>query len=465
MPIQTRYLYLLRYILLVTDILMLNLVYVLAYYFTAYLGKGVNAELQKHYLVVCNLLWFFNTAVFKLYSAYNARRIGRIYRGTIKSIILHFILFSIYILFAKDYEFSRTFLVLFYVFLLGSFVINRFIGTYIQYVLINKFNSTRKVAVLGNNATGLRLAQYLQKQKNVDFFGVMDDDKSVYGSAKVKISDSIIEKLQEAASYGVMDLYVAVPPSKMHEISPLVKEADRLLLRLKFIPDIAGELAAPYTISYMGGEFPIITLRTEPLESMGNRFKKRMFDLIFSIMVIFFVLSWLYPIIAILIKLQSKGPVLFKQERSGINDQPFWCYKFRSMRMNVDSNKKQATRGDSRITPIGKFLRKSSLDEMPQFFNVFLGDMSVVGPRPHMLSHTEEYRTIINQYMVRQFVKPGITGWAQVNGYRGETKEDSAMQKRVEHDIFYLEHWSSVFDIQIIFMTMINVFRGEDNAY
>lgn len=465
MPIQTRYLYLLRYILMVTDILMLNFVYVFAYYFTTYLGKGVNAELQKHYLVVCNLLWFFNTAVFKLYTAYNARRIERIYRGTVKSVILHFVLFSIYIVFAKDYEFSRTFLVLFYVVLLISFVINRFLGTYIQHVLINKFNSTRKVAILGNNATGLRLAQYLQKQKNVDFFGVMDDDKSVYGSAKVKISDSIIEKLQEAASYGVMDLYVAVPPSKMHEISPLVKEADRLLLHLKFIPDIAGELAAPYTISYMGGEFPIITLRTEPLESMGNRFKKRVFDLIFSTMVIVFVLSWLYPIIAILIKLQSKGPVLFKQERSGINDQPFWCYKFRSMRMNGDSNKKQATKGDSRITPIGRFLRKSSLDEMPQFFNVFLGDMSVVGPRPHMLSHTEEYKAIISEYMVRQFVKPGITGWAQVNGYRGETKEDSAMQKRVEHDIFYLERWSSIFDIQIVFMTVINVFRGEENAY
>ena len=465
MPIQTRYLYLLRYILLITDLLLLNIVYVGAYYITAHLGKEVNEELNKHYLVVCNLLWFFNTAVFKLYSSYNARKIQRIYRSTIKSLFVHFVLFSLYLLFSKDFDFSRTFLVLFYILLSGSFVVDRFIGTWIQHVLISKFNSTRKVAVMGINGTGDRISQYLQKQKNVDFFGIIEEDNSIYGNSNNKVSDEIAGKMQEAASYGVTDLFVAVSPSRMHEVHPLVLEADRQLLRLKFIPDLAGALAAPYTISYMGGEFPIITLRKEPLEEISNRFKKRMFDLIFSSLVIIFVLSWLYPIIGILIKLQSRGPVLFKQQRSGINDTPFWCYKFRSMRVNDDSHKKQATKGDPRITKIGAFLRKSSLDEMPQFFNVFLGNMSVVGPRPHMLKHTAEYSAIISQFMVRQFVKPGITGWAQVNGYRGETKEDSAMENRVEHDIWYLEHWSSMLDIQIIFMTVINVFHGEDNAY
>jgi len=465
MPIQTRYLYLLRYILMITDILLINVVYIGAYYFTAHLGKEVNEEINKHYLVVCNLLWFFNTAAFGLYSAYNARKIQRIYRSTIKSLVLHFVLFSIYLLFAKDHEFSRTFLLLFYILLFVSFVIDRFIGTYIQHVLISKFNSTRKIAVMGINGTGDRIAQYLRKQKNVDFFGIIEEDNSIYGKANEKVSPLIMSKMQEAALYGVKDLFVAVSPSRMHEVGPLVLEADRQMIRLKFIPDLAGALAAPYTISYMGGEFPIITLRDEPLEAMSNRFKKRMFDLIFSTLVIIFILSWLYPIIGLLIKIQSRGPVLFKQQRSGINDQPFWCFKFRSMRMNADSNKKQATKGDPRITKIGSFLRKTSLDEMPQFLNVFLGSMSVVGPRPHMLRHTEEYSAVISQYMVRQFVKPGITGWAQVNGFRGETKDDSAMESRVEHDIWYLEHWSSMLDVQIIFMTVINVFHGEDNAY
>jgi len=465
MPIQTRYLYLLRYILMITDILVLNIVYIGAYYLTSHLGKEVNDELNKHYLVVCNLLWLFNTAVFKLYSAYNARKIQRIYRSTIKSLFLHFVLFSIYLLFAKDFDFSRTFLVLFYVLLSVSFTVDRFIGTYIQHVLISRFNSTRKIAVMGKNGTGDRIADYLQKQKNVDYFGTLEEDDSMYGKAGDQVSAQLSSQMQEAVLYGVKDIFVAISPSRMHEVKPLVLEADKQMLRLKFIPDFAGVLAAPYTISYMGGEFPIITLRDEPLEAMSNRFKKRMFDLVFSSLVIIFVLSWLYPIIGLLIKLQSKGPILFKQQRSGINDTPFWCYKFRSMRMNDDSHKKQATKGDPRITKIGAFLRKSSLDEMPQFFNVFLGNMSVVGPRPHMLRHTEEYSAIISQYMVRQFVKPGITGWAQVNGFRGETKDDGAMESRVEHDIWYLEHWSSMLDIQIIFMTVINVFHGEDNAY
>ena len=465
MSIQTRYLYLLRYILPVTDILLLNIVYIIAYYFTAYMGKEVNEELQRHYLVVCNLMWLFTTAVYGLYSEYNARKLERIYRGTFKSSMLHFAMFTIYLLFAKDFEFSKMFLIAFYVFLAMAFTLNRFIGTYIQYLLIKRFNSTRKVAVMGNNDTGLRVAAYLQKQRNIDFYGFVGDDACIYGDGEGRISADASARLQQAALYGVKDLYVSVSPSRMGEIGPLVMEADKQLLRLKFIPDLAGALSAPYRISYMGGEFPIITLRHEPLEAMANRSKKRAFDLVFSGLVIVFVLSWLYPLIGLLIKLQSKGPILFKQQRTGINDQPFWCYKFRSMRMNDDSDKKQATKGDDRITPIGRFLRKSSLDEMPQFFNVFRGEMSVVGPRPHMLRHTEEYKMIIGQYMVRQFVKPGITGWAQVNGYRGETKDDSAMAKRVEYDIWYLEHWSSMLDVRIIFLTVINAIRGEENAY
>jgi len=170
-------------------------------------------------------------------------------------------------------------------------------------------------------------------------------------------------------------------------------------------------------------------------------------------------------LLALLIKIQSKGPVLFKQERTGRNDETFWCYKFRSMRMNDKCNDLQASRDDERITPIGKFMRRTSLDEMPQFFNVFMGEMSVVGPRPHMLKHTEEYKAIVTQYMVRQFLKPGITGWAQVNGMRGETKTQQDMEDRVKLDLHYLENWSAMFDVKIVFMTIINLLRGDENAY
>lgn len=465
MAIQTRYIYLLRYILPVTDIIMLNLVYFMAYYATAELGKTGSGEIDKNYIIVCNLIWMLSTAVFGLYTAYGARRLERIYRGTWRSVILHFVLFAIYLMFARDDQFSRTFLLVFYFSLSVAFIINRFVGTSIQYIVINKFKATKKVAVMGSNDTAIRISVYLQKQASLDFYGFVGDDDSIYSDEQGFVSEVVSKRLMEAAESGVKDVYVAVAPQRMGEVKALVAEADRQCVRLKFIPDLGGTLASPYTMSYLGGEFPIITLRHEPLEEMGNRFKKRVFDVLFSSLVIVFILSWLYPIIGLLIKLQSPGPVLFKQLRSGRNDEPFWCYKFRSMTVNKDSDEKQATKNDARITKIGAFLRKTSLDEMPQFFNVFLGNMSVVGPRPHMLKHTEQYKEIISQFMVRHFLKPGITGWAQVNGYRGETKEKEAMENRVKYDIYYLENWTTMLDVRIIFMTIINAVRGEENAY
>ena len=462
---QTRYLYLLKYILPITDIFMLNLVYYAAWYLTGYLGKFVSDELLRHYVVVCNLMWLFSALLFGLYSEYGARRLERIYRGTWRSVIMHLVLFSLYLLLAKDAGFSKTFLVIFYVLMILSFALNRFLGTAFQLLVFNKMDGKRKIAVMGFNPTGNRLADYMKRQANVDFYGFIGGNDYAYNQQTGKLSDEVIQEMEEAAANGVKDLYVAVEPQRMSKIHVLLQEADKQCLRLKFVPDIAGTLATPYTISYMGGEVPMIKLRHEPLEDMSNRFKKRAFDVLFSLLVIVFILSWLYPIIAVLIKLQSRGPVLFKQLRSGRNDEPFWCYKFRSMRVNKASDKVQATKGDSRITPIGQFLRKSSLDELPQFFNVLYGSMSVVGPRPHMLSHTEEYKAIITQFMVRHFMKPGITGWAQVNGFRGETKEDGAMEKRVQHDIWYLENWSGMLDVKIVFMTVINVLRGEENAY
>ncbi|HEY8398890.1 MAG TPA: sugar transferase, partial [Flavihumibacter sp.] len=160
-----------------------------------------------------------------------------------------------------------------------------------------------------------------------------------------------------------------------------------------------------------------------------------------------------------------KGPVFFTQMRSGKNNQPFLCIKFRSLRVNDESDKKQVTRNDDRVTKIGRFMRKTNLDELPQFFNVFMGDMSVVGPRPHMLKHTEDFANIYKQYMIRHFVKPGVTGWAQVNGFRGEITDNLFLQKRIEHDIWYMENWTLLLDIKIILMTAFLSVKGDKNAF
>lgn len=191
---------------------------------------------------------------------------------------------------------------------------------------------------------------------------------------------------------------------------------------------------------------------------------KRALDCSVSLVVIICLLSWLIPLIGILIRLESRGPVLFKQLRSGLDGRKFWCYKFRSMVVNRDADQKQAVSGDSRITTIGAFLRKTSLDELPQFLNILTGDMTLVGPRPHMLKHTEYYGALIPDYMERLKVKQGLTGWAQVNGYRGETTELHLMQARVEHDNWYITNWSFWLDIRILCMTVLNLFKNDANA-
>jgi len=190
-----------------------------------------------------------------------------------------------------------------------------------------------------------------------------------------------------------------------------------------------------------------------------------LFDIIFSILVLVCICSWLFPLLAIAIKLSSAGPVFFIQKRSGRNNEEFDCYKFRSMSVNKDSDNVQAVKNDSRITLIGKFLRKSNLDELPQFINVLIGNMSVVGPRPHMLKHTKDYSAIIDKFMVRHLIKPGITGWAQVNGFRGTTIQPRYMMKRVRYDLWYIENWTFLLDIQIIFMTVYTMIRGDKNAF
>lgn len=215
----------------------------------------------------------------------------------------------------------------------------------------------------------------------------------------------------------------------------------------------------------MLGNVPVLYIRQEPLAQPENRMLKRLFDIVFSLLFLCTLFPIIFIIIGTAIKISSPGPIFFKQKRSGEEGKEFWCYKFRSMRVNKDSDKLQATKNDPRKTRLGNFMRKSNIDELPQFINVLLGDMSVVGPRPHMLKHTEEYSKLIDKYMVRHLVKPGITGWAQITGFRGETKELWQMEGRVERDIWYLEHWTFMLDLYIIYKTVKNAVKGEKEAY
>jgi len=275
---------------------------------------------------------------------------------------------------------------------------------------------------------------------------------------------ALTNAIHNASEKEVNELYIVTQPDFIVDLNYFFELGDKHCMRLKFVPDFSLISKNHFSASNFGN-FHVIKPRYEPLQNPYNRLAKRVFDILFSLLVIILILSWLYPLLAFLIKKESKGPVLFKQMRTGKKNEPFWCYKFRSMYINVGDESQQAQKEDARITPIGKFLRRTSLDEMPQFFNVLMGKMSVVGPRPHMIKHTTDYNDHINNFMVRHFVKPGITGLAQVSGLRGETKKVSDMKRRVTTDIRYLQRWSLITDIKICLITVIVTLKGDKNAF
>ncbi|WP_299363789.1 undecaprenyl-phosphate glucose phosphotransferase [Winogradskyella sp.] len=315
----------------------------------------------------------------------------------------------------------------------------------------------RTTVIFGLNKKTLALENFFNKKPEYGYL-----HKKTY-NFKNK-DQSLNECFEYILDEKIDEIYCSISELTNSQIADIVDFADNNLKILKFIPDSKEIYSKKLRYEYYD-YIPVLTLRNIPLEDSANMIIKRGFDILFSSIVIVFILSWLTPLIAILIKMESKGPVFFKQSRNGFNYKEFDCYKFRSMTPNEDAHLYQATRGDQRVTKVGKFIRKTSIDELPQFFNVLFGDMSVVGPRPHMVSHTNMYAKKIDKFMVRHFVKPGITGLAQISGFRGEVETDKDIIGRVKYDIFYIENWSLLLDMKIIFQTFINAVKGEDKAY
>lgn len=262
----------------------------------------------------------------------------------------------------------------------------------------------------------------------------------------------------------VDEIYIASNVYSDDEIKPLLKLCYRKMIRLYYIPRSHSSYNRHTEVLEMGNVY-VMAQYKEPLMSTKQRVKKRAFDVLFSAFFLVFLFPWVLLIVAIITKITMPGPIFFKQKRTGYDGKDFTCYKFRSMKINGDSDKVQATQGDPRVTKWGRFMRHTNIDELPQFINVLMGDMSIVGPRPHMLAHTEYYSEKIGDYMIRHYVKPGITGWAQTHGERGETKTVDDMARRVEKDIWYIEHWNFWLDIQIIFKTIKDAIVGDDKAY
>ena len=322
------------------------------------------------------------------------------------------------------------------------------------------------VAMVGSDPNMLQVCQFLTDsytEEGYRVLGMFTDrpDQIPQGVPNLgRPEDAIAYVIKNGDS--LKEMFCSLnPATETDYVNRLVSTCESQMVRFKYVPGMEGYPRRKMNISQLGS-VNIISLHEEPLNTPLAKFIKRSADVVFSFLflITLFPLIWLFC--AIGIKLSSPGPVFFKQRRTGYEGKEFWCYKFRSMHQSADADTKQAEKGDSRVFRFGEFLRRSSIDELPQFINVFKGDMSLIGPRPHMLHHTDIYSDLIGDYMIRHLARPGITGWAQVNGCRGETKELSEMKERVEKDIWYIEHWSVELDVYIFFLTLWQLIRHED---
>lgn len=404
------------------------------------------------------LAWIILSLKSKFYEVYRFTKVIKILSQAFE----HFALFTLIIFFyfsvyhGFEIDVTKVFKYLLSVFFV---ILSLKLSVTVMLKRYRKFygGNLRQTIIIGDNIRTQQLKSFFNEHPEFGYkFSKM---------FPVKKNETFLEQCFEyVLEHNIDEIYCSMAALSQQEINKIVDFADNNLRVLKFLPDTKDIYAKQLKIDYYG-YLPILSLRQIPIEEPFNQFIKRTFDIVFSILVILFILSWLTPLLAILIKFESKGPVFFKQPRNGINFKEFNCYKYRSMISSGSSHRIHTRKNDERITKLGYFLRRTSLDELPQFFNVLKGEMSVVGPRPHMTYQTEMFAEKVDKFMVRHFVKPGITGLAQVSGYRGEIETDKDIINRVKYDIFYLENWSVFLDIKIIFMTIVSAFKGDKKAY
>jgi len=418
----------------------------------------INFQHRLLFLSYLSILWLVISFYNRFYEVRRSTRVVQLLTLILKQTVLFAIVLYAFIGFFKQPNISRINLGNYLLFVFVLITVFKFL----TFFLLNKYRSIlggniRLVVVIGKNEKTRQLIKIFKTRPEFGYKFMSQFSVREEGFSLSKCFDYIIDN-------DINEIYFSVAELSNKQINELIDFADNNLRELKFIPDNKEIFSKKLKYEYYD-YIPVLSLRNIPLQESLNKYVKRLFDILFSLFIIVFILSWLTPLLAILIKIESKGPVFFKQSRNGFNYKEFDCYKFRSMTPNKNAHLHQATKGDARVTKVGAFIRKTSIDELPQFFNVLFGDMSVVGPRPHMVSHTNMYARRIDKFMVRHFVKPGITGLAQVSGFRGEIETDKDIINRVKYDIFYVENWSLLLDIKITVQTFINALKGEKKAY
>ena len=451
---------LIQFLIIAGDFLVL---WVLLYYLidTIPRSEGWDEEKERAFWMVCTFAfvvaeYFFPSVIHERVVVANDMLRRSTMLVATYTLLSYLLLRAIHFLYRLGWQLFAMGLVM-----LVSIIMLRFIERWLVKKLRQLGYNTRYVTLVGSDKELLYLYKKLTNNSTYGY-----KVRHIYGDIDGLSHDGSIKDFEALLTQpkGIKlgnEVYLCVSRNERELIEQTAHLCDHRMAKFYYLPPAEEKLnLQPILID----DISVMTTYTSPLEEPLNRLIKRLFDVVFSIMCLIFS-ALLLPFIVLAIKRQSSGPVFFRQRRTGLDGHDFYCYKFRSMHVNADADRLQATEDDPRKFPFGDFMRKTNIDELPQFLNVLLGDMSIVGPRPHMLAHTEQYDKLIDKYMVRHFVKPGITGWAQVTGFRGETRELWQMEGRVERDIWYMQHWSLWLDMRIIWMTVKTIFKRDKNAY
>jgi len=440
---------LVRVLFFLADLIFLNLAIHLSYLTRV---SSIDDPNRVYLIIYSSLAWLFLALVSNPYGITKNWTLSKIIKSQLIFLLIHLMVVASLILFFKrSYSFLQIGTI--YLIFVPIFFLSRLAIFYIRKIKTDTV--IRNYLLIGKNELAFELRKYflLNPNEGFRFTGYID------------LSDSFVDRVRDFCSTNeIHQIFCCVPNVTENEMKKLVSFGLDSLIQVKIVMDSGPTRQRAIKIDDKEHQ-PTFELAVIPLDETRNQLIKRIFDLIFSVSFTLLILSWLVPIIAILIKLDSRGPVFFVQKRNGQKNNPFGCIKFRTMVVNQESDTKQATKLDSRITRLGRFLRKSSIDELPQFINVILNDMSLIGPRPHPIKLNQEFASRINNIMARHYVKPGITGLAQCMGYRGETKDLADMENRVRLDRYYIENWTFWLDIRIIFLTIVSLLRGSEKAY
>lgn len=413
------------------------------------------------FLFYISIFWFFIAYYINFYVIHRYTTFTELIKLLISQFFIFGLAFLSYFTLFKEGEIvSNQSLIFILIFSLISFF--KFFIFFLQKKYRNKNKDFKNIILFGD----LNSAQKLETLFN-DY---RDFGYKFYGffSRKKHESQKYLGPIKEGFNFvlenKIEEIYCDPAHFSDRYLIKIRQFSEKFDIELKFLPESKAIYSKDFTLEYIG-TVPVLKPKPLPFEKIETHFIKRLFDIIFSLLVCIIVLSWLIPILWIIVKCDSKGPLFFKQKRDGLGGKQFYCYKLRSMVLNDEADKISATKNDPRITKVGAFLRKSSIDELPQFFNVLLGNMSIVGPRPHINVQNEKYANEIDNYIVRNSVKPGITGLAQISGFRGEVTKKSDIKNRVRLDVFYIENWSFFLDVKIVVKTFLNFFKREEKAY